>query len=203
MRAPGPTPELRSVAQPKQARSQKSMARLLEAAASLIERHGFDRVSVAEIARKAGSSVGGFYSRFRDKDELLRTLGTEQIGALRAKLREARLRVIEGQGVGAVRETFRLSVDTWVQHPGLLQAFLREQYEPNSPFGTMALELRADVVADMVEDFARLGLGADDSPAARQRLAMIADAMIAQTECLARGHLEGRADPAEGHVLSL
>jgi hypothetical protein len=87
-----------------------------------------------------------------------------------------------------------------LQHPGLLQAFLREQYEPNSPFGTMALELRADVVADMVEDFARLGLGADDSPAARQRLAMIADAMIAQTECLARGHLEGRYPDREAVI---
>jgi hypothetical protein len=27
-----------------------------------------------EIARRAGSSVGGFYARFRDKDELLRAL---------------------------------------------------------------------------------------------------------------------------------
>ncbi len=165
--------------------------RLLEAGARILAESGYGGLSVSAVARAAGVAQPTFYVHFRDKDELLRTLGTEQIGALRVKLREARLRVLEGQGVEAVRETFRISVDTWTQHPGLLHAFLREQYEPNSPFGSMALQLRADVVADMVEDFARLGL-ATDTPAARERLAMIADAMIAQTECLARGYLEGR-----------
>ena len=67
-------PELRSVAWPKQARSEKTLLRILDAAEALIEEKGLADASVPEIARRAGSSVGGFYARFRDKNELLRTL---------------------------------------------------------------------------------------------------------------------------------
>jgi AcrR family transcriptional regulator len=40
----------------------------------LIQEKGLADVSVPEIVRRAGSSVGGFYARFRNKDELLRAL---------------------------------------------------------------------------------------------------------------------------------
>jgi len=65
---------LRTVARPKQARSEETLERLLDAAEALIIDKGLANVSIAAIARKAGSSVGGFYARFKDKDELLRTL---------------------------------------------------------------------------------------------------------------------------------
>jgi AcrR family transcriptional regulator len=65
---------LRTVAKPKQARSEETLDRLLDAAEALIKEEGLASVSIAAIAREAGSSVGGFYSRFKDKDELLRTL---------------------------------------------------------------------------------------------------------------------------------
>ena len=65
---------LRSVARPKQARSEQTLYRLLDAAESLIDEKGLADASIPEIVRRAGSSVGGFYARFRDKDELLRAL---------------------------------------------------------------------------------------------------------------------------------
>ncbi len=65
---------LRSVAAPKQARSEQTLYRLLDAAESLIQEKGLADASVPEIVRRAGSSVGGFYARFRDKRELLRAL---------------------------------------------------------------------------------------------------------------------------------
>ncbi len=65
---------LRSVSQPKQARSEETLFRLLDAAEALIQEKGLADASVPEIVRRAGSSVGGFYARFRDKDELLRAL---------------------------------------------------------------------------------------------------------------------------------
>jgi AcrR family transcriptional regulator len=63
-----------SVAAPKQARSERTLYRLLDAAEVLIAEHGLVGLSIPEIARRAGSSVGGFYARFRDKNELLRAL---------------------------------------------------------------------------------------------------------------------------------
>jgi len=65
---------LQSVSGPKQARSERTLRRLLDAAEELIKQKGHAGVSIPEIARRAGSSVGGFYARFRDKDELLRAL---------------------------------------------------------------------------------------------------------------------------------
>lgn len=65
---------LQTVSGPKQARSERTLQRLLDAAQDLIKEKGHAAVSIPEIARRAGSSVGGFYARFRDKDELLRAL---------------------------------------------------------------------------------------------------------------------------------
>ncbi|TMB44186.1 MAG: TetR/AcrR family transcriptional regulator [Deltaproteobacteria bacterium] len=65
---------LQTVAGPKQARSERTLQRLLDAAQVLIEEKGHAAVSIPEIARRARSSVGGFYARFRDKNELLRAL---------------------------------------------------------------------------------------------------------------------------------
>ena len=62
------------MARPKQARSQQTLERILEAAESLIQEKGLADASIPEIVRRAGSSVGGFYGRFRDKNELLRAL---------------------------------------------------------------------------------------------------------------------------------
>jgi AcrR family transcriptional regulator len=62
------------VAEPKQIRSERTQERLLRAAEKLILEKGLADASVPEIARRAGSSIGGFYARFPDKDALLRSL---------------------------------------------------------------------------------------------------------------------------------
>jgi len=50
------------------------MERLLSAAETCIVEVGFERATIAEIAKRADSSVGAFYARFSDKDALLRCL---------------------------------------------------------------------------------------------------------------------------------
>ena len=65
---------LESVATPKQARSERTLLRILEAAEELIRSKGLADVSVPDIVAQAGSSVGGFYARFKDKNELLRAI---------------------------------------------------------------------------------------------------------------------------------
>ena len=71
---PSPT-TLASVARPKQARSEASLQRLLEAAEALSrERDSREDVSISQLTKRAKSSVGGFYARFKDKYELLLAL---------------------------------------------------------------------------------------------------------------------------------
>ena len=69
-----PRSELEWVKPPRQARSQETLDRILDAAERLVAEKGFEDSPVAEIAARAGSSVGAFYARFHDKDGLLHAL---------------------------------------------------------------------------------------------------------------------------------
>ena len=56
---------------PRQKRSEATLARILEAAGRLLAARDIEAVTVEDIAREAGVSVGSLYTRFRSKDELL------------------------------------------------------------------------------------------------------------------------------------
>lgn len=77
-----------------QERSRKTAERFVEVALQLLREKTFAELSVAELARKAGRSVGVFYQRFNSKDDFLHVL-------LSAYFREALERreavVLEGQ----------------------------------------------------------------------------------------------------------
>jgi AcrR family transcriptional regulator len=59
---------------PSQDRSRMTAERFLLAAFKLLETKTFDELSVADLAREAGRSVGAFYQRFGSKDDFLVTL---------------------------------------------------------------------------------------------------------------------------------
>ena len=60
--------------EPVQARSQETLARLLDATEELLDAHPFDAITVNDICKAARSSVGAFYTRFTDKLSLLHVL---------------------------------------------------------------------------------------------------------------------------------
>lgn len=165
--------------------------RLLDAAGRLLATEGYAGLSASAIARAAGIAQPTFYVHFRDKDDLLRTLGEEQVGVLRQRLREARARILQGAGEAAVREAFRIPLEMWIAHPGLLRLNAQELHQPGSPLAKVLRGFRDEILRDLVEDLAGFGLP-NATPAERERLEMVADAMMAQTEALALGHLEGR-----------
>ncbi len=59
---------------PQQQRSAENLDRMLRAAEDLLNEGTFDDATVQQIVDRAGTSVGAFYSRFRNKDALFRTL---------------------------------------------------------------------------------------------------------------------------------
>lgn len=72
----------------RQARSQETLERLLDSAESLLAKKGFEGITVAEIARRAGASVGALYSRFRGKDAVLQCLLDRFVAEVRATTSE-------------------------------------------------------------------------------------------------------------------
>lgn len=64
-------PRVDPLRRPRQARSVASYGRLLGAAREILAEKSFDEATVAEIAERAGLTVGAFYARFADKEALL------------------------------------------------------------------------------------------------------------------------------------
>lgn len=58
----------------KQKRGQKTYDALIATAFRLLEKRDFEEITIAELAQKAGYSVGAFYARFRSKDEFFDAL---------------------------------------------------------------------------------------------------------------------------------
>ena len=63
----------------KQKRGQKTYDALIDTAFELLEEREFDDISIADLAQKAGYSVGAFYARFKSKNELFDALVTRHI----------------------------------------------------------------------------------------------------------------------------
>ena len=126
MSEPPSLPRLETVATPKQARSERTLHRLLDAAEALIEQNGLAEVSVPEIARRARSSVGGFYARFRDKNELLRALEERFFREQRVRLE--RLTKPDTWGdtslASIVRACMRELVEVFRERRELIRAFV-------------------------------------------------------------------------------
>ena len=110
---------------PQQARSEESLERILDAAEETIAEKGFEQATVAEITRRAKSSVGAFYGRFHEKNGLLGCLHdrfmAEAIATSDAVLEPGRW---AGASIaGILQETLPFLVDVYRQRRSLFRAF--------------------------------------------------------------------------------
>jgi AcrR family transcriptional regulator len=67
---------------PRQSRSAETVAVILEAAARILERAGFEGFNTNAIAEKAGISIGSLYQYFPNKDALLSGLIEREVSPL-------------------------------------------------------------------------------------------------------------------------
>jgi TetR/AcrR family transcriptional repressor of nem operon len=67
----------------KSEQKQRSHARILDSAMSLIRARGIGGASVSEVMKGAGLTVGGFYAHFGSKDALVDAALRKTLSALR------------------------------------------------------------------------------------------------------------------------
>jgi AcrR family transcriptional regulator len=108
-------------------RKAQTRARLLDAAASVYARRGFDGATLDEVAAEAGFTKGAVYSHFGSKENLLLALSEQQRAAQLAEQRElfdlgrrSRERPLAGshrwmESLREEPERFRLFVELWVR----------------------------------------------------------------------------------------
>ncbi len=58
----------------KQKRSLKTYEALIRTGFKMLEKREFDSITISDLARKAGYSVGAFYARFQSKDEFFEAM---------------------------------------------------------------------------------------------------------------------------------
>jgi len=117
---------LRWVRAPQQARTRETLGRLLDAAEELFSEKGFEETTIAEIASHAGSSVGGFYRRFKDKDRLVQALHERFTEESRATAEDVLdpLRWAGSSTAEILSQVAEFLVRVYRERSGLLRTFL-------------------------------------------------------------------------------
>jgi AcrR family transcriptional regulator len=106
----------------RQERSRRTRDGLLAAGFRLVESRDFEAVSIADIARDAGCSVGAFYFRFADKDAFFRAM----IAARLAEARRGISDLLDGTQEDPLEALVAAVVTTFRRRPGFLRAVLRK-----------------------------------------------------------------------------
>jgi AcrR family transcriptional regulator len=105
-------------------------ARIFDGALRAIARQGPKKLAMSDIAHEAGVSVGTLYRYFKNKDELLQSLGDHFVTKLQAVLQDA----IEGNPEPADRLQIVIDVMLrfWLENPATVQI---GQLEPGFVLG--------------------------------------------------------------------
>lgn len=113
---PGGSPLLRN--EPVQARSSARLAGLLDAAAAVIDDIGFERLTTAMVAERAGASIGTVYRYFPDRIAVVEALAMRCTQRLGSRF----LDTVDGAAVDgwedAVNALIDLTVEMYRTEPG-------------------------------------------------------------------------------------
>lgn len=166
-------PRSATINPPQQARSRRTLERLVEASLEILAAEGPDALTVHRVVEKAGSSVGSFYARFDGKDDLLDYLGeriwTEALERWNTALES---RDWSGHGLAAAVEgSVQLIIDSQRSRSGYLKALdqmsghRRGAYDAFraqllTGLGELLLARRTDMTHPSPEVAVRLGLRA-------------------------------------------
>lgn len=113
--------------QPQQGRSRALVAAILEAAARVFERRGFEHATTNEIAAVAGVGIGSLYQYFPSKEALLTALHEQHVDEVRTLLDDAFEAASSDTWEGALRRLVRAVLEAHAARPEL-QRLLHVQY---------------------------------------------------------------------------
>jgi AcrR family transcriptional regulator len=114
---------------PSQDRSRRTAERFLEAAFKLLETRTFEELSVADLAREAGRSVGAFYQRFGSKDDFLAVLLTTYFEARETSISKI---LAEGRDQGVLEAVLTDNFTAIMRNRNLWHAALRKSAQDPS-----------------------------------------------------------------------
>jgi AcrR family transcriptional regulator len=113
-----PDDALLGVRAPQQARSRKTLQKLMDAAEEEIAGVGAEDATMTGVAGRAGVSVGTLYRRFEGKDQLLRAVKERVLARLEEGLAETL--AAAGPDLAGVVEAYTQGIARWAAQSGAL-----------------------------------------------------------------------------------
>lgn len=123
MRAELPADEGRDIRmalrnEPVQARSNARLTTLLDAAATVVDQIGYERLTTAMVADNAGASIGTVYRYFPDRIALLEGLAARNLDRVLARGAEAIADPAHPDWMSALTAAFDVLTDAFQKEPG-------------------------------------------------------------------------------------
>ncbi len=104
--------------EPVQVRSTKRLATLLDSAAAAIDELGYERLTTAMIAERAGASIGTVYRYFPDRIAVLQALAVRNYERVYTRVIDAISDSKNSNGLDAMSAAFEIFVDAFRTEPG-------------------------------------------------------------------------------------
>ena len=175
---PGATALLRN--EPVQARSTARLTSLLDAAAEVVDEIGFERLTTAMVAERAGASIGTVYRYFPDRIAVLQSLAARSLAQFSQRIRPALTEPVQENWWEAVNTVFDNAVDAFGSVARLPVPSVRGRHRRASGYRRSQRKqhhLRRDRLCARVD----LGLPDDDELRLRVEVALtIADSLLAR-----------------------
>jgi AcrR family transcriptional regulator len=144
-----------------QRRSQETTVALLEAAAVMLRERSLDELSIEDLCKRVGATVGAFYGRFESKDAFFSALmslaASKALAAVRAAVADE-----DNLGTGlepACRRVVEVAVDVVRRNVGVVRA--ASQYESIYPERWGAIRATGSAMVEVATPLllARMGRG--------------------------------------------
>jgi AcrR family transcriptional regulator len=104
--------------EPVQARSTARLEALLDAAAAIVDETGFERLTTAMVADRAGASIGTVYRYFPDRIALLQALGARNLDRVLDRLSLEVVNAPHDDWLSALSATVNVLVTSFRDEPG-------------------------------------------------------------------------------------
>ena len=166
--------------EPVQARSTARLSSLLDAAAAAVQEIGYERLTTAMVAERAGASIGTVYRYFPDRIAVLQALAARNFERLSESMRAELSRESHDNWVAAMAGAFEVFVDTFRNEPGFRSLRIGDVIDLRPPTSPQTFKSRiADEMLQLL--VTRFGVTATDAARLAFESAIeITDALVAR-----------------------
>lgn len=166
--------------EPVQARSTARLAALLDSAAAVIDEIGYERLTTAMVAERAGASIGTVYRYFPDRIAVLQSLAVRNSERLMGRVSAALTEVRHSSAADAVVAVLAITAELFRSEPGYRSVRMGDVLDLLPP---QADSTANAMLADAVTDALVAHKGVTDTANARLSVGTaveIADALVAR-----------------------